>query len=198
MQMNVTAPAFTGKTAYTKQGNEYNKTNTFAKVGLGVGIAAAAGIAAYENKEAIGKALTKENLNIAKNAVVGFFTETVPNFFTKTVPNLFKKAPKVAEETAEAATAAVDEAIDAAAKPAAEAAEAVADAAAETAKKPNKIKAFFNSIGEAFKKIDMKKAGKATGKIAVIAAPVILLTAAGLVVDKLNNNKKAREADLNA
>ena len=44
----------------------------------------------------------------------------------------------------------------------------------------------------------MKKAGKATGKIAVIAAPVILLTAAGLVVDKLNNNKKAREADLNA
>ena len=65
-------------------------------------------------------------------------------------------------------------------------------------KNQNKIKAFFNSIGEAFSKIDMKKAGKATGKIAVIAAPVILLTAAGLVVDKLNNNKKAREADLNA
>ena len=161
MQMNVTAPAFTGKTAYTKQGNEYNKTNTFAKVGLGVGIAAAAGLAAYENKEALGKVFTKENFNIAKNAVVGFFTETVPNFFTKTVPNLFKKAPEVAEE-------------------------------------PNKIKAFFNSIGEAFSKIDMKKAGKATGKIAVIAAPLVLLTAAGLLVDKLNNNKKAREADLNA
>ena len=44
----------------------------------------------------------------------------------------------------------------------------------------------------------MKKVGKATGKAAVIATPVILLTAAGLVVDKLNNNKKAREADLNA
>ncbi len=190
MQMNVTAPAFTGKTAYTKQGNEYNKTNTFAKVGLGVGLAAAAGIAAYENRAAIGNVLGKEN---SKKVI-----ESIGKFFTETIPNLFKKAPKVAEETAEAATAAVDEAIDAAAKPAAEAAEAVADAAAETAKKPNKIKAFFNSIGEAFSKIDMKKAGKATGKIAVIAAPVILLTAAGLVVDKLNNNKKAREADLNA
>ena len=190
MQMNVTAPAFTGKTAYTKQGNEYNKTNTFAKVGLGVGIAAAAGLAAYENKEALGKVFTKENGQKTLDSISKFFKETIPN--------LFKKAPKVAEETAEAATAAVDEAIDATAKPAAEAAEAVADAAAETAKKPNKIKAFFNSIGEAFSKIDMKKAGKATGKIAVIAAPVILLTAAGLVVDKLNNNKKAREADLNA
>lgn len=178
MQMNVTAPAFTGKTAYTKQGNEYNKTNTFAKVGLGVGIAAAAGLAAYENKEAIGKALTKENFNIAKNAVVGFFTETVPNFFTKTVPNLFKKAPTTPESIA----AEVDEAFEAAAK----------------TKKTNQIKAFFNSIGEAFKKIDMTKVGKTTGKAAVIAAPVILLTAAGLLVDKLNNNKKAREADLNA
>lgn len=172
MQMNVTAPAFTGKTAYTKQGNEYNKTNTFAKVGLGVGIAAAAGLAAYENKEALGKVFTKENFNIAKNAVVGFFTETVPNFFTKTVPNLFKKAPEVAE--------------------------AAVDSAEETVKKPGKIKAFFNSIGDALKGVDVKKVGKTTGKAAVIAAPLVLLTAAGLLVDKLNNNKKAREADLNA
>ena len=179
MQMNVTAPAFTGKTAYTKQGNEYNKTNTFAKVGLGVGLAAAAGVAAYENRAALGKVFTKENGQKTLDSIGKFFKETIPN--------LFKKAPKVVDETAAAAE-----------KPAAEAAEAVADAAAETAKKPNKIKAFFNSIGEAFSKIDMKKAGKATGKIAVIAAPVILLTAAGLVVDKLNNNKKAREADLNA
>ena len=190
MQMNVTAPAFTGKTAYTRQGNEYNKTNTFAKVGLGVGLAAAAGVAAYDNREALGKVFTKENGQKTLDSIGKFFTETIPN--------LFKKAPKVAEETAEAATAAVDEAIDAAAKPAAEAAEAVADAAAETAKKPNKIKAFFNSIGEAFSKIDMKKAGKVTGKIAVVAAPLVVLTAAGLIADKLINGKKAREADLNA
>ncbi len=190
MQMNVTAPAFTGKTAYTRQGNEYNKTNTFAKVGLGVGLAAAAGVAAYDNREALGKVFTKENGQKTLDSISKFFKETIPN--------LFKKAPKVVEETAEAATAAVDEAVDAAAKPAAEAAEAVADAAAETAKKPNKIKAFFNSIGEAFSKIDMKKAGKATGKIAVIAAPLVVLTAAGLIADKLINGKKAREADLNA
>ena len=178
MQMNVTAPAFTGKTAYTRQGNEYNKTNTFAKVGLGVGLAAAAGVAAYDNREALGKVFTKENGQKTLDSISKFFKETIPN--------LFKKATKVAEETAEAATAAVDEAVEAAAKPAAEAA------------KPNKIKAFFNSIGEAFSKIDMKKAGKATGKIAVVAAPLVVLTAAGLIADKVINGKKAREADLNA
>lgn len=174
MQMNVTAPAFTGKTAYTKQGNEYNKTNTFAKVGLGVGLAAAAGVAAYENRAAIGNVLGKEN---SKKVI-----ESIGKFFTETIPNLFKKAPKTAEERAAAIAAEVDEAFEAAAKP----------------KKTNKIKALFNSVAEAFKKIDMTKVGKTTGKAAVIAAPVILLTAAGLVVDKLNNNKKAREADLNA
>ena len=175
MQMNVTSPAFTGKTAYTKNGNEYRKTNTFAKVGLGVGLAAAAGVAAYDNKEALGKIFTKENGQKALDSIGKFFKETIPNFF--------KKSPKVTEAAAEAA---------------AEAAETVADAAAETAKKPGKIKAFFNSISESIRNIDMKKAGKATGKAAVIAAPLVVLVAAGLLVDKLVNNKKAREADLNA
>ena len=179
MQMNVTAPAFTGKTAYTKQGNEYNKTNTFAKVGLGVGLAAAAGVAAYENRAALGKVFTKENGQKTLDSIGKFFKETIPN--------LFKKAPKV-----------VDEAAAAAEKPAAEAVTDAVTDAAEAAQKQGKIRTFFNSIADNFKNIDMKKVGKATGKAAVIAAPVILLTAAGLVVDKLNNNKKAREADLNA
>lgn len=172
--MNVTNPTFTAKTAYTKQGNEYSKSNTFTKVGLGLALTSAATIAAYQNKDL----LTKENGKKALNAVGTFFTETIPNLFKKT------KAAEVAGEAAEMVREA-----------AGEAAEAIAE---EAPKKANKFRQLMESVTKPFKNIDYKALGKTAGKVAVYAAPVLALVGLGMLADKMINNKKAKEADLNA
>lgn len=42
MKINSLSPVSFGKTAYTKNGNEYKKTNTFKIIGTSVGVAGAA------------------------------------------------------------------------------------------------------------------------------------------------------------
>lgn len=92
MQMNVTSPSFTGKTAYTKDGNEFTKSNGAKLAGFGVGAAALAGTYIYANKDTLRNVKMTEvfsnmwtgftgALGSVKEGLNAINKESVKNFF---------------------------------------------------------------------------------------------------------------------